>query len=144
MVFLRHFVIFFDRSGAQCLFFTHFPQVRLYFCLFSTYFPAGAAYFCLLWAPQDRAAKTHCRRLGRQVVFFNLKNTIWRHFFEAQNFWIFRAPKSSRRPDLPDPQLQRSMRIFYAFFHRSGALGLQIAPRDSARWCFFKYFSSIL
>ena len=64
-VFFTHLAAFFDRSGGLGLFFTHFSIV-----------PA-------LCVAEDRAAKTHCRRLDCQLVFFKLKNALWGHFFEA-------------------------------------------------------------
>ena len=42
-------------------------------------------------ACRDRAAKTYCRRLGRQVVLFKLKNSFWGYFFVVLVFWDSRV-----------------------------------------------------
>ena len=66
------------------------------FCTGPAFYGAFFAHFSIvpaLWAPQDRAAKTNCRRLGRQVAFFKLKNALWGHFFEAPDFLDFQGPQ---------------------------------------------------
>ena len=75
-----------------------FPQARRSWHIFYAFFHSSG-----LWAPQDRATKTNCRRLGRQVVFFKLKNTLWGHFFEAPVLLDFRAPRPSDPLELPEP-----------------------------------------
>ena len=67
------FQAFFHSPGALVVFLTHFS--------------IGPA----LTARQHRAVKTHSRRLGRQLVFFKLKNTVWGYFFEAPELLDFQG-----------------------------------------------------